>query len=75
MGVNFDLVVYFWGAGGSHFEAALKLRCRRLLHMWTLHRLAKVAMITCRVGSFVFNVNSNRQSPAILFQYPRDTYL
>lgn len=63
------------GAGGSHFESLLKLWHRLLLHMWILHRLARVIVITRRVGSFVFNVTINRQSPAILFLYLRDTYL
>lgn len=43
--------------------------------MWDLHRLAQVLVITRQVGSFVSNVSINRQSPAILFLYPRDTYL
>lgn len=63
------------GAGGSHFESSPKLRRRRLLHMWISHRRAPVIVITRRVGSFVFNVSINRQSPTILFLYPRDTYL
>lgn len=63
------------GAGGSHVGSSLKLWRRRLLHMWISHRSAQVIVITRRVGSFVSNVSINRQSPAILFLYPRDTYL
>lgn len=62
------------GAGGSHFESFLKL-WRRRLHMWISHRLAQAIVITRWASSFVFNVSVNRRSPAILFLYPRDTYL
>lgn len=59
------------GADGSHFGSPLKLWHRRPPHMWISRRLARVIVITCRVGSFVSNVSINRQSPAVPFLYPR----
>lgn len=74
MSVGFD-VVSFRRAGGVHFGSYGKLWLRHLLRTWILHRLARAIVITRRVASFVFNVTFNRQSPAILILYPRDTYL
>lgn len=63
------------GADGSHFGSSLKLWHRRLPHMWISHRLARVIVITCRVGSFVSNVSINRQSPAVLLSLSEEIHI